>query len=241
MEMSQNPTHLLLSLFEKVPRVMICVKDGQSRYVAVNEAFVQRTNRRHARDVIGRTAADLFSPELAASYEAQDRSLLATGRPTRNHLEMIDDGSGHAGWYLSTKVLSISDLGAPEVVAVSVEAPLARGGSVRAGGLRAAVELARRDFARQLKVSDLAQVADMTSDQLERAMRRVLGVSPKQYLLRTRVDHAAFLLATTDRPISDIAASCGYFDQSQMTRQFRQAIGLTPGRYRALGDPIPPP
>lgn len=232
--MTADPTRLLLSLFETVPHVMICVKDADGRYVAVNEAFVQRTTQRYVRDVVGRRAADLFPAELAASYEAQDRSLLATGRPVRNQLEIITDAGGREAWYLSTKVLVTADGGAKEVVAVSVEAHLARGGSARAGGLLAAVELVRREFASPLRAEDLAVAAGMSTDQLERAMRSVLAVSPKQYVLRTRVEHAAFLLATTERPISDIAASCGYFDQSQLTRQFRAAIGLTPGRYRSL-------
>lgn len=237
--MVASPTQLLLSLFEAVPHVMICVKDADGRYVEVNEAFVRRTNRRHARDVIGCRAADLFPPELAASYDAQDRSLLATGRPVRNQLEIITDATGQPGWYLSTKVLGESPSGERQVVAVSVEAQLARGGSARAGGLRAAVELVRRDFASPLRVDDLARAAGMSADQLERLMQRVLAISPKQYVLRTRAEHAAFLLATTDHPIPEIAASCGYFDQSQMTRQFRAFVGLTPGRYRSLSSGPP--
>lgn len=229
-----DATSLLTALFDEVPHVMICVKDAEGRYVAANEAFVARTRKRRVRDVLGLRAADLFPADLAVSYEAQDRSLLATGRPARNQLELITDAAGHADWYLSTKVLHHTAEGVPQVVAVSVPVQLARGGPARAGGLRAAIELVRRDFAAPLRVDDLARAAGMSSDRLERAMRQVLAVSPKQYLLRTRLEHVALLLATTDRPISEISASCGFFDQSQLTRQFRAALGLTPGRYRTL-------
>lgn len=238
--MLSDSTSLLISLFETVPRVMVCVKSADGRYVAANEAFVLRASRRHVNEVIGRKAADLFPVELAASYEAQDRSLLATGRPARNQLEVITDASGHSGWYLTTKVLTNAVVGAPEVVAVSVEADLARGGAVRAGGVRAAVELVRREYARSLPVAELATAAAMSTDQLERAMRRVLGVSPKQYVVRTRIDQAAFLLVTGSTPIAEVAASCGFFDQSQLTRQFKAAVGLTPGRYRDLARTEPP-
>ena len=63
-------------------------------------------------------------------------------------------------------------------------------------------------------------------------MRSVLAVSPKQLIIRVRVEQAGTLLVTTTRAISDIAASCGFYDQAQMTRQFRNVVGVTPGHYR---------
>jgi transcriptional regulator GlxA family with amidase domain len=41
------------------------------------------------------------------------------------------------------------------------------------------------------------------------------------------------MLTTTDRSVADVAAACGYFDQAQMTRQFRDHVGTTPAAYRA--------
>ena len=73
----------------------------------------------------------------------------------------------------------------------------------------------------------------MSADRLERAMQRTLGTSPKQYILRIRAERAATLLVTTDRSIAQIAADCGYYDQSQLTRQFRRHIGPTPSDYRS--------
>ena len=173
---------------------------------------------------------DRQAVDLAASYDAQDRAVRTTGRPVRNQLEVIDDGRSQSGWFLTTKVLdrpSADDA----LVVVSVPAPLGRA-AAGAAGLRAAIELARDRFAEPLRVDDLAHAASMTVDQLERAMRRTLGTSPKQYLVRVRVEQAALLLASTFVPIADVAARCGYYDQSQLTRQFRAHVGVTPGAYR---------
>jgi len=223
---------LLLRLFDGVPHVMICVKDVEGRYVGVNDAFIARIGARRVDDVLGLRARDLFAPELAASYDAQDRSLFATGRPSRNQLELISDARGRSDWYLSSKVLH--HLGNdPVVVAVSVPVQLPRG-TAGLGGLRSAVELVRRSYASPLLVRDIAEAAGMSADRLERAMRRVLNVTPKQYVLRTRLEHVASLLVTTDMPIAHIAAACGFFDQSQLSRQFQHHVGLTPSRYRAL-------
>ena len=51
-------TQLLLDLFDTVPHVMVCVKDVDGVYVGVNRAFVRRTRRHHAGEVLGRRAGD---------------------------------------------------------------------------------------------------------------------------------------------------------------------------------------
>lgn len=221
-----------MNLFDSVPHVMLCVKDDGGRYTAVNAAFVRRTNRRHAADVIGRRASELFPAELAASYDAQDRAILRTGRPRRNQLEIITDPVGQPQWFLTTKVLTVEATG-PAIVVASVPAHLGRGGSRTADGLRMAVELVHRDVSQPLTADLLARRAGLSTDQLERAFSQVLGTSPKQYILRARVEEAATLLATTTTPIADVAARCGYYDQSHLTRQFSALTGLTPTRYRA--------
>lgn len=226
-------TRLLLNVFETVPHVMVCVKDEGGRYTAVNDAFVERTTARHAREVLGRRAADLFPAHLAPAYEAQDRSVLRTGKAWRNIVELIADASGRPDWYLTTKVRTVDD-GVREVVGVSVPAQLSRGGTERAGNLRAAVEFVQAHFAQPLRIEQIAGAAGLSTDQLKRAMHRSLGVSPKQFLVRTRIDQAAFLLTTADEPISAIATACGFYDQSQLTRQFTATIGQTPGAYRLL-------
>lgn len=229
---TNDATTLLLDLFRTVPHVMVCVKDADGTYVGVNRAFVRRTRRRHAREVLGRRAADLFPTALAASYDAQDRALLGTGQPVRNQLEVITDADhpGDGRWYLTTKVRHDAAEG-PLVVVTSVDAQLGDR-SDAATGLRAAIELVHARSHEPLRVDDLARAAEMSTDRIERAMRRVLATSPKQYVLRIRAERAATLLATTDRPIAEIAAESGYYDQSQMTRQFRTHIGVTPNEYR---------
>ncbi len=223
-------THLLLDLFAEVPHVMVCVKDSGGRYVAANAAFVRRAGCRSAAQVVGSRAADLFAADLASAYDAQDRAVLVTGRDLRNHLEPIEHHSGMRRWYLTSKVRRHIDGAAPLVVVVSVEAHL---DGDQASGLRAAVELAQERCTGPVRVADLAAAAGTSTDRLERAMQRALGVSPKQYLVRLRADAAARLLATTDRPIARIAAECGYYDQSQLTRQFRAHVGMSPSEYRA--------
>ena len=65
-----------------------------------------------------------------------------------------------------------------------------------------------------------------------RQTRRYLGLSPTQYVNRIRIQHAAMLLAGTDRGLPDVAADCGFENLSYFHRLFRDQYGTTPRGYR---------
>ncbi len=71
-----------------------------------------------------------------------------------------------------------------------------------------------------------------------RLFAHVLGVTPHQYLLRSRLRHAARLLADDVRSITDIAFDVGFGDLSNFVRTFHRAAGVSPRRFRqaAKGD-----
>jgi PAS domain S-box-containing protein len=223
----------LHDVFTGVPHTMFCVKDVGGRYLAVNQSFAERVGR-PVDDIIGRRASELFPADLAASYEAQDRRVLATGEAIRNELELILRPDGSRGWYVSTKTLLVDGSGSPiGLASVSYDLRSASTVGDRHARLQAAIDLARRRFAESVRVDELAVVAGLTVPQLDRALRRAIGLSPKQLLLRARLDEAIRRLDEGDLPIAAIASECGYYDQSSFTRQFRRAVGMTPAVYRA--------
>lgn len=71
-----------------------------------------------------------------------------------------------------------------------------------------------------------------------RLFARVLGVTPHQYLVRSRLRRAASLLADEDRSITDVAFEVGFGDLSNFVRTFRRAAGVSPRGFRkaAGGD-----
>ncbi len=76
----------------------------------------------------------------------------------------------------------------------------------------------------------------MSVAQVERCFFRVFHLTPRQMLLKTRLDAASQLLAG-DLNITDIATRCGYTDHSAFTRQFKPTVGITPTQYRSLLQP----
>ncbi|WP_402377455.1 helix-turn-helix domain-containing protein [Isoptericola rhizosphaerae] len=227
----------MVALMDELSDVMFCAKDASGRYVLVNRTFVHRTKERSRRQVVGRRARDLFVPELAERYEAQDAEVLRGGRPLRGELELIRRLGGTPGWYLTSKlpvhddadrlvgIVSVSrDLRSRDADDVTMDA-MAR--------LRSAVE---RHLDRSpevaLTVRDLASMAGCTPAVLDRRVKQVFGLSPRQLVLRTRVDRAADLLTGGSTPIAEIAAGTGFYDQAAFTRAFARLTGETPASFR---------
>jgi AraC family transcriptional regulator len=58
------------------------------------------------------------------------------------------------------------------------------------------------------------------------------GASPRDYVLRRRIEVAQALMLTTSEPLSSIAVNCGMCDQQHFTRSFHRIVGETPFSWR---------
>ena len=84
----------------------------------------------------------------------------------------------------------------------------------------------------QIDLEDAADQAGISPFHFLRLFRHVLGVTPHQYLVRSRLRHAARRLADDDSPITDIAYDVGFADLSNFVRTFHRAAGASPMRFR---------
>ena len=85
---------------------------------------------------------------------------------------------------------------------------------------------------RQIDLEDAAGQAGISPFHFLRLFSSVLGVSPHQYLVRSRLRHAARRLAYDDSPITDIAYDVGFNDLSNFVRTFHRAAGASPQKFR---------
>jgi len=85
---------------------------------------------------------------------------------------------------------------------------------------------------RQIDLDDAAGQAGISPFHFLRLFSSVLGVTPHQYLVRSRLRHAARRLADTDRSITDVAYDVGFGDLSNFVRTFHRAAGVSPRRFR---------
>jgi len=84
----------------------------------------------------------------------------------------------------------------------------------------------------RLSLDTLAAEAAVSSFHFLRIFEQVVGVTPGQYMLSTRLRHAAVRLRRSNDAIATVALDCGFDDLSTFNRQFRRATGLPPGVYR---------
>jgi len=83
-----------------------------------------------------------------------------------------------------------------------------------------------------IELEDAAAQAGVSAFHFLRAFSAVLGVTPHQYLLRSRLRHAARLLADDARSVTDIAYDVGFADLSNFVRTFHRAAGISPLKFR---------
>ena len=219
-------------VFDALLDAVVFLKDAQARYLFVNRSFVDRCIARHKDEVYGRLAQDVFPPRFGPAYTAQDRAVLAAGGEITDQLELHFYAGRRAGWCLTHKycivdegrpvaLMGISrDLGAPEHEHPAYE---------RVAFVAAHIQ---RHCAQNLNLRELAASARMSVAQLERYFKAIFKLSPRQLLLKARLDAACRLLGG-DLTVTEVAAQCGYTDHSAFSRQFKARVGLSPRSYRA--------
>ena len=82
-------------------------------------------------------------------------------------------------------------------------------------------------------VADLADIACMSPAHFARSFKRTTGQCPHEFISRVRLSLAKNMLADHHLLISDIALSTGFSSQSNFSRAFRGATGMTPRDWRA--------
>lgn len=83
-------------------------------------------------------------------------------------------------------------------------------------------------------VSQLASVSALSRSAFRDRFRQATGQPPMRYLTRLRLSRAAELLRESRLPVYEIARRCGYTSEAALSRAFKRALGLPPGRYRRL-------
>jgi AraC-like DNA-binding protein len=99
--------------------------------------------------------------------------------------------------------------------------------------VRRARDLLDAGFRRGVASAELEAATGLTRYVLARHFRLCLGTSPYRYLLMRRLDRARALIRR-GTPLVEAALASGFSDQSHMTRHFRKAYGLPPGRWAAV-------
>lgn len=97
--------------------------------------------------------------------------------------------------------------------------------------VRLVCDYAQDNLASDLDLSRLSELAGFSRYRLIRTFRKEKGLTPHAWITNRRVERAKTLLAQGEMP-SAVAPDCGFYDQAHLTRHFKRATGVTPGKYR---------
>jgi len=107
----------------------------------------------------------------------------------------------------------------------------------RKGGLapwqkRRASELLHENIHGHIRLSQLARECGLSVSHFARSYKISFGVSPHQWLIQHRIEHAKELMSGTSNSLMEIAIQSGFSNQAALTRAFHHLVGVAPGNWR---------
>lgn len=103
--------------------------------------------------------------------------------------------------------------------------------------LRQAINYINCNLDKNIKISDIAKLLDISQYYFCRLFRESTNVAPYRYVIQQRVFKVQALIRENKLSLCDIAIECGFSSQSQMTHHFRKLVGVTPKIYRDQAEP----
>lgn len=95
-----------------------------------------------------------------------------------------------------------------------------------------AMEYIRSNFGRKITLEEIASYVHLSGSHLSGTFHKETGQTISAYINHVRIEKSKQLLAATQTPIAEVAALCGFEDQSYFSRVFRQSTGVSPKRFR---------
>ena len=173
---------------------------------------------------------------VAVMGVGDDELVCDFARPTLSSIDPDAEALGYAG----AAALDARFEGKPapdRVVLVPPRGVVTRGSSegraIADPLLAEAIVVIREQAASGLNVAELTDKLAVGRTTLERRFQAYLGCSPRDEIIRHRLDRVCRLLADTDHPVATIARMCGFKTSPHLSVVFRRQFGTTPGEYRA--------
>jgi AraC-like DNA-binding protein len=78
----------------------------------------------------------------------------------------------------------------------------------------------------------MAEFCNLSEPQFRKVFKAVIGMPPKNYIDRLKVQQAAETLSSGNMKISEISKKFGYLDPFHFSRRFKEITGMAPENYR---------
>jgi len=222
-----------VGLFQHFNDLCYFAKNREGVFVAANDALVLLLGRLGKDEIIGKTDFELVPSYLAEQYLKDDEQVLSGGEPVSNKVELVTRNDLSVHWYATTKVplygvdgdvVGLEAVTRPYAVASGVLGPYPE--------LFRVIDFVESNYANRISVGNLAALAGLSLRTFERQFKKRFTISPSAYLKKVRINAACRALIQSNLTIAQVASSCGFCDQSYMTKEFARLMQVTPQVYR---------
>lgn len=226
-----DPPQQPLALFDLLPDVSFFVKDRRGRFVALNRRGCEYCGVVSEEEAIGKTDHDFFPKSRADEYRDDDERVMRSGQEIINRIESAPEEAGSPR-LVTTSKMPLRDKRGRVIGVAGFSRQVERMQSGTAGALAEVIEYVHSHYGENVTTEHLAEMAGLSISHFERRFRLAFGSSPRQYLIRVRIENSAKMLRETDWSITKIAQSCGFYDHAHFSRSFHRIMNLSPSAYR---------
>jgi AraC-like DNA-binding protein len=222
-------------MLDSIPDIYFYVKDRESRWILCNEAAVRHLGFSSTDRGYGLTEHDFFPKAIADAIHADDREVIHNGQKIIAKTEIILDEFGLLTWVSTNKLPLVGKngqiiglMGATRVLKRYDDLPDAY------QPFRRTIEYIQANISQSISIERLSRESNLSVSQFRKRFTKLFGIPPNEFILRTRLQRAARLLANGDDALIKITLECGFCDQSYFTKRFRDFFGVTPRSYRRV-------
>lgn len=110
--------------------------------------------------------------------------------------------------------------------------PQSHAGLRKNAGMDRVLNYIAEHYAEPISLASLAEILHMNKTYFSRIFREINGISPKEYIVKTRIAAATQLLKDSDRGVLEVAQACGFSSLSNFYNAFKRVTGQSPAQYR---------
>lgn len=110
--------------------------------------------------------------------------------------------------------------------------PLLREGGLAPEQVQKVIDYIEGHLDDKITVANLSELVDLSRFHFIRAFKKSTGIPPHQFILRRRVERAKEMLLDNRVSVTEVALATGFNGLTQLTRVFRQVVGVTPTTFR---------
>ena len=222
----------LTGILDHLGDISVFAKNRDFQLTYGNRHFYERFGFSEGSDFIGKNDFELYPRPLAEKFRADDVRVFSTASPLRNIVELFLNQQGIPDWFITQKVPLFGKDGGVVGLMGAIRRYLSDEANAAETAVSAAARNMRGDPGKRWLMRDLARQCGLSQRQFDRKFHDSYGITPQNYLMKTRIQAACHALRQPGSEISSVSLELGFYDQSAFTVQFRRNMGITPLKYQ---------